>query len=160
MTCSHTVTFGLQILQGLLTPVIAIVALYIAWQQYKVNERKFAFDQYERRLRVYQEVRAVLLLVIRDFKPEFTDLQKFRADTAEADFLFEPEIPAYLDEIVSRGWTLRCAREEFRDMFSPPPPAGYDHQKIVNEIAEEQKWFVKQPEQAKQMFKKYLYISR
>jgi hypothetical protein len=62
---TSTVTFGLQILQGLLTPVIAIVALYIAWQQYKVNERKFAFDQYERRLRVYQEVRSVLLLVTR-----------------------------------------------------------------------------------------------
>jgi hypothetical protein len=37
MTCSYAVTFGLQILQGLLTPVIAIVALYIAWQQYKAG---------------------------------------------------------------------------------------------------------------------------
>jgi hypothetical protein len=85
-------------------------------------------------------------------------LQQFRAATAEADFLFEPEIPAYLDEIFSRGWKLRSARGEYRDMFSPPPPAGYDHQNIVNDIMAEEKWFVEQPEQAKQKFKKYLYI--
>jgi len=160
MTCSYAVTFGLQILQGLLTPVIAIVALYIAWQQYKVNERKFAFDQYERRLRVYQEVRAVLTLVMRDFKPDFIELQKFRAAAAEADFLFEPEISQYLDEVFSRGWKLRCAHDEYRDFSQGPPPAGYDHQKVVNEMMEEQKWFTEQPELAIQKFKKYLYISR
>jgi hypothetical protein len=45
-------------------------------------------------------------------------------------------------------------------MFSPPPPAGYDHQNIVNEMMEEEKWFVEQPTRAKERFKKYLYISR
>jgi hypothetical protein len=156
---SSTVTLGLQILQGLLTPVIAIVVAYVAWQQWKLNKRKFEFDQYERRLRVYEEVRSILTLVLRDFKPDFIDLQKFRAATAEADFLFEPEIPAYLDEIVKRGWLLRSAHSDYRDMFTPAPPE-YDHQKVVNEITEQQKWFVEQPEQAKLKFKPYLDVTR
>jgi hypothetical protein len=50
MNGSHAVALGVQILQGLLTPVVAIVAVYIAWQQWKANERKFKFEQYERRL--------------------------------------------------------------------------------------------------------------
>ena len=100
MLTSHPhVALALQILQALLTPVIAGIAVYIAWQQWKTNERKFVLDRYDRRLRVYPNVIAVLLLVQRDLKPQIMDLQKFRSDTAEADFLFEPEIAAYLDEI-------------------------------------------------------------
>ena len=161
MTNHPSVTIALQILQGLLTPVIAGIAVYIAWQQFKVNKRKLEFDQYERRLRVYQEVRSILTLVLRDFKPEFSDLQKFRAATAEADFLFKPEISTYLDEIVSRGWKLRSAHAEFRDLTQPPLP-GYDHQKVVNAIQEQEKWFTEQLEvgAAKQKFKKYLDVTR
>ncbi len=59
----------------ILTPVTAVVALYLAWQQCKINEQQFEFDLYERRLRVYEQVLAILQLVIRDFKPEFSDLQ-------------------------------------------------------------------------------------
>ena len=47
-----------------------------AWQHWKVNERKFAFDQYERRLRVYQEVISFLTRVLRDFKIDIGDLTK------------------------------------------------------------------------------------
>lgn len=36
----------LQVLQGLLTPVIAGTAAYIAWQQWKTNDRKLALDTY------------------------------------------------------------------------------------------------------------------
>jgi hypothetical protein len=54
-----------QVLQGLLTPVIGGIALYIAWQQYKGNKFKLVLDRYERRLRIYQNVVAVLLLVLK-----------------------------------------------------------------------------------------------
>jgi hypothetical protein len=159
VTSHPHVALALQILQALLTPVIAGIAVYIAWQQWKVNERKLALDQYERRLRIYQGVISILTLVLRDFKPEFSDLQKFRVATAEADFLFEPEVPAYLDEIVSRGLELWSAHADYRDFTQQPPP-GYDHQKVVNAIHEQEVWFTSQHEAAKQKFKKYLYVSR
>jgi hypothetical protein len=153
------ITLVLQILQGLLTPVIAFIAVYIAWQQWKVNERKFAFDQYERRLRVYQEVLSFLTFVLRDFKIEIIDLQKFRAATAEADFLFKPEISAYLDEIVKRAWQLRSAHNQYRDFTQAHPPE-YDHQKITAEMHEQEVWFSEQHEAAKVKFKKYLDVTR
>jgi len=46
----------ITILQGLLTPLIAIITTYIAWQQWKGNQLKLKMERYERRLRVYQEV--------------------------------------------------------------------------------------------------------
>lgn len=92
---------------------------------------------------------------------EYNDLETFRAATAEADFLFGPEIPAYLDEIVERGRSLRSATgayERSRDLATIP--RGYDPQKVVDEMMSHRKWFSEQPAQAKEKFKKYLYIRR
>ena len=149
----------MQIFQGLLTPVIGVIALYIAWQQWKTNERKAVLDRYERRLRIYQRVVEMLRFVCSKFNPEIHDLIQFSADTAEADFLFGSEIPKYIDEIYIRGVTLNTAKFEYRDI-TQPVPVEYDHQKIVDEITEQQKWFVAQFSVAKENFRKYLDISR
>ena len=154
-----TVAPWLQILQGLLTPVIGLTTLYIAWQQWKGNKLKLVLDRYDRRLRVYQEVIAILTLVQQNFKPEISDLQKFRTATAEADFLFEPEISAYLDELFRRGLKLQQAHNEYRD-FNQEAPPGYDHQKVMTEMHEQEMWFTEQYAAAKQKFAKYLDISR
>jgi hypothetical protein len=153
------VSLALQILQGLLTPVIGMTTLYIAWQQWKANERKAVLDRYERRLRIYQRVVEMFRFISRDYKPQFEDLMKFGADTAEADFLFGPEIREYLDEIFNHGLRLREAHINYRD-FTQPPPAGYDHQKVVNAITQEERWFDGQFPTAKEKFKKYLDVSR
>jgi hypothetical protein len=157
----HWIGLVLQILQGLLTPVIAVMAVYIAYQQWKVGERKFEFDHYERRVQIFREVRAILILVLRDFNPDFMELQKFSAATAEADFLFGSEIPVYLDEILKRGWALRSAHMDYRDFTQPPVP-GYDHAKVVSEMHEQEVWFTNQiaTGAAKENFKKYLSVSR
>ena len=153
------VSLALQILQGLLTPVIGVTTLYIAWQQWKSNERKAVLERYERRLLIYQRVVEMLRLIVRNFKPEIHDLLKFSADTAEADFLFGEEVPKYLNEIYSHGVDLNTARAEYRD-FRQPVPEGYDHQQVVDALTREEKWFVGQFSVAKEKFKKYLDISR
>jgi hypothetical protein len=148
-------------LQGLLTPVIAIIAVYIAYQQWRVNERKLKFDQYARMLRIYEEVVGILTLVNRDFNPEYSELRKFRASTAEADFLFAPEISAYLDEILIRGFKLRSAHNQYRD-FTEKPPQGYDPAKVLADAEEHEKWFMEQLTEgyALKKFKKYLSVTK
>lgn len=149
----------LQLLQGLLTPVIGLTTLYIAIQQFQINRRKTILERYERRLQIYQRTVEMTRLVATDFKPEVHDLIKFSADTAEADFLFGEEISKYLHEIYVRGFSLNTANFEYRD-FRQPAPEGYDHQKVVDTLTEERKWFVDQPKIAKEKFKKYLDISK
>lgn len=79
----------------------------------------------------------------------------------KADFLFGPEIPTYIDDIVKRGWALRSAHNQYRDMFQPIP-AGYDHEKVVSEMHEQETWFTNQigTGAAKDKFRKYLDVSR
>ncbi|MDP3515507.1 MAG: hypothetical protein Q8S20_22410, partial [Sulfuritalea sp.] len=96
----------IEVSKGLLTPLIAIVATYVAWQQWQTNRLKFILDRYDRRLRVYEEVRKILSIILRDAKASYEDLLKFRTAVSEADFLFGPEVPEYIDEIYKRGVKL------------------------------------------------------
>src|SRR5260221_8144077 len=126
-------------LQGLLTPLIAIIATYIAWQEWKGNRLKLKMDRYDRRLRVYQGVVKMLRNCANGELREFAAIIEFGASTVEADFLFGPEIRKYIDEISSRAAKLRSANVQYRDRTQSVPP-GYDHEKIVNESSEQTNW--------------------
>jgi hypothetical protein len=148
----------IEIFKGLLTPVIAIVATYIAWQQWKTNQQKLILDRYDRRLRVYDEVRKILSTILRDERASYEDLIQFHTAVSEADFLFGPEIPKYIDEIYKRGVNLQKLNREYRD-YTQESPKGYDHDKIVDGMHNEMIWFEAQFEPAKLKFKKYLDVS-
>lgn len=150
----------IAILQALLTPLIAIIATYIAWQQWKGSELKLKLDRYERRLRIYQKVVKMLRTCANGELREFAVIVDFGAVTAEGDFLFGPEIRQYIDEISARAAKLRSAKVQYRD-FTQPVPAGYDHEKIVKEMSEQTGWFTEQLVGlvAKNKFGPYLNIS-
>src|ERR1700738_840241 len=132
-----------SILQGLLTPLIAIITAYIAWQQWKGNKLKLKVDRYERRLGVYQEVVKMLRKCANGELREFAVIIDFGASTAEGDFLFGPEIRQYIDEISSRAAKLRSANVQYRDL-TQPVPVGYEHENIVNEMSIQTAWFTEQ----------------
>jgi len=149
----------IELSKALLTPLVAVVATYIAWQQWKTNQLKLHLDRYDRRLKVYEEVRQILSIIVRDAKASYEDLLKFRRAVSEADFLFGPEIPAYIDEIYQRGVKLQFWSAEYRDS-TQAKPEGYDHQKVCDGMHTELLWLSDQFEPAHQKFKKYLDISR
>lgn len=147
-----------EISKALLTPVIAIVTTYIAWQQWTTNQQKLNLDCYDRRLKVYGEVKQILSIINQDSKASYDDLLKFHKAVSEADFLFESEIPGYINEIYERGVKLQSWFEEYRDNTQPKPD-GYDHEKITKGINAERTWLTNQLEPAKQKFKKHLNIN-
>lgn len=147
-----------EVLKGMLTPLIAIIATYVAWQQWKTNKQKLDLERYERRLRVYNEVIGFLSLFPTK-NVSIYELSKFRAATAEADFLFGPEIPEYIDEICSHWRELWVFHQEYRD-YTQELPVGYDHQKVSNGIRDHSTWIAKEldSDRPKDKFKKYLNI--
>lgn len=148
----------MELLKAFLTPLIAIIATYIAWQQWRTNQLKLHLDRYDRRLKVYEEVRQILSIIGRDAKASYDDLLKFKRAVSEADFLFGPDIPAYIEEIYQRGVKLQYWSDEYRD-YTQSKPDGYDHQKVCDGMHSELIWLMEQFEPAKQQFKKYLDIS-
>ena len=49
-----------NIFSGFLTPVIAILAVYIAWQQYRINRYKARFDLFDRRYNIFDTLMNLL----------------------------------------------------------------------------------------------------
>ncbi len=148
-----------SIVQGVLTLLIAGIAVYIAYQQYQTNALKVRLDRYDRRLKVYEEVHKLLSLAARDAAVSLEDLLKFRVATSEAVFLFGAEIPEYLKEISTRGFNLLRWNDEYRDV-TQARAADYDHQKVVAGKHEELQWLVAQIDTAVEKFKPYLDVSR
>lgn len=148
-----------EISKTLLTPLIAVIATYIAWQQWKTNRLKLLFDRYDRRLKVYEEVRLILSIIVRDAEASYDDLLKFRQSVSEADFLFGPEIPAYIEEIYQRGIKLQYLSGKYLDS-AQPKPERYDHKEVCDGMYAELVWLSAQFEPAHQKFKKYLDVSR
>ncbi|HEY7977430.1 MAG TPA: hypothetical protein VID67_04490 [Rhizomicrobium sp.] len=153
-----TISAMIEISKALLTPLIAIVTTYIAWQQWQTNRQKLKLDRYDRRLKVYEEVRKILSIILRDATASYENLLEFRTSVSEADFLFGPEISEYIDTVYRRGVKLQYWSKEYRDSTQTTPP-GYDHKKVVEGMHEELTWLTQQFEPAKAKFKKYLDIS-
>jgi hypothetical protein len=150
--------FVVQLLQALLTPAIGLLAAFIAWQQWETNREKLRLDKYDRRMRVYEELRKILSIVFRDDGATTDDLLRFRTSVADADFLFGQEIPEYLDQIYTHGLKLWELNEQHRNREDRP--VDYDLKKAAKEKHSELKWLANQFEIGREKFRKYLNLSR
>jgi len=88
-------------LSSWLTPIIAIVAVYIAYQQYKTNSNRELRESKQEKLSVYKRVKLFLNSV--DTTREISDKVYIELDEAiaEADFLFEEELTDWLSDLQS-----------------------------------------------------------
>jgi hypothetical protein len=128
--------------------------------KWQANKFKLVMDRFDRRWAIYQAIIDFIVAVCRDFNVKPEDIGTFRRATVQAEFLFGPEIPTYIDELCSRSLKLREARSKARDLTQPIPP-GYDHQRVTDVMHAAEQWFVDLLDQrsVNQKFKKYLDIS-
>ncbi len=154
-----TIDAALKISQGLLTPVIAGIAVYIAWQQYAVNRDKLRLDQYEKRLRVYQALMRFIgsLLMHADLKTE--DLVEFNTGAAETDFVFSNDeaIRNLIVNVRNVALSVMSANSEYRDWTQDQPP-GYDHRLVVKTKHDGLLWLAEQQEVARKLFRPHLAL--
>jgi hypothetical protein len=145
-------------LQGLLTPVIAVVAVCIARQQWKTNALKSKLDLFDRRFRVFEEVRKILGAML-TIGADIDGILDFWTKTAGAEFLFGPEIKKYRKEICDRATSQSTAKEEM--------VAALERESSVEErtrLAEARRagvqWATAEIDTLAARFKKYLDVSK
>jgi len=141
------------------TPFVAIAAAAIAWQQMRINHWKLRNDQCDRRVRLYQEVAKILSIVVRGGGADADTLSEFRSNVAEADFLFGPEIMAFIEDIYSHGFDLWDANEEFAQLNKQTSPNQAYLKRVIDVRVSEKRWFRMQFSVAKEHFKRYLHIA-
>ena len=98
-----TETNLVEYFSALLVPLIAIVGIFIAYQQYKINEQRLRHETYERRLSVYKVVQRYLSEILRDGHTTYDKAMQFNSDAAEAAFLFDESVQNKIDVIYKKS---------------------------------------------------------
>src|SRR5262249_43821581 len=148
---------AVQILGGLLTPVIAGLAIWIAYQQHRTARDKLKLDLFDRRFKVYRGVMDFLGEVNKDAKPTREAFSAFYRETDPTRFLFEGEVRDFIEVIRVKAADLRRAvatvAEACADQCQTIP-----HEQLLQATAVEKDlivWFFKQGEVAGQVFQPY-----
>jgi len=88
-----------QALQALAVPVIAAVGAWVAVQQIVIARVKLQHDLYDRRYAVFDAVRAFVNEAISNQIVSPETFRMFALKTADAEFLFDNGLAAYLREM-------------------------------------------------------------
>jgi len=143
--------------QGLLTPVIAGIAVYIARQQWKTAAYRVKFDLYDRRIRVYERVREILGLMYTTVSDD-ARLHELLRDTRDAEFLFGSEIKNYIEEVFQRASALSSAHQHLREILNTAPP---EQRRVLAEREQEQvQWAFAEARTIADRFKSALDVSK
>jgi len=152
-----------SIIEGLsagLTPLIAVVMTYIAYQQWCTNKSRLTHELYDRRLAVFKAVRAFYGEMGDAGTAKYGMVMRFYAATAEADFLFGDDIRKHIEELYTKGMNLASLHEKmYPSSGGPGLPGGSERSKVADEHGKLLLWFLQDAvAETRQMFRKYLRV--
>jgi hypothetical protein len=100
---------------ALLTPIIALLAAVIAWQQWRTNRNKLKLDLFERRYAYYDAAKAIIGKVVGSGKATHEDTYQFLVKIKGARFIAGDKVANYLEETFYRKITLLSALDSELD---------------------------------------------
>jgi hypothetical protein len=96
--------------------------------------------------------------VLPNINPSTSAIYEFVRGTADAAFLFDDAVVAYLEQIRGKAFRLRFLREAIEAGARRGAPATNEHQAWVEERAKLIEWFQEQPEALVERFKPFLRV--
>ena len=146
-----------DIFSSLLTPVVAILTVYIAWQQYQINNSSLKNALYERRLKVFNAFISFVVDVVREGKTNYQRVSQFYTEANEAVFLFDYKVTNKLEELYQKGVDLVFLSEQlYPPDTSSGLPAGVERSETVQEQAALLRYFNEQIREIRELFKKQI----
>lgn len=144
-----------RISSAALTPLIAIVAIYIAYQQFRTNQMKLRHDLYEKRMSIYRKVYEYLNSIIAYGNVTDEKTIEFYSQTSESHFLFNDYISDYIKLIFLNSKELRRVNKFIDGEYE----CSEDERKKATERDEQlMLWFNDQFDIAKEKFAKVIRI--
>ena len=122
--------------------VIAGAGVYIAWQQKRIADIRLQGEFYERRFRVYEAAKTLLVAHQTNGKLSEDDFIAYRRGIADAVFLLDACVAEYLDELRRRAERLLCQSDGRSNFATTCPRAKY--RSSVDESAEIETWLAQQ----------------
>lgn len=98
----------IEVLSGLLTPLIAVLAAYIAWQQWRTNHLRLKHELFDRRYALFEKITSFIAEILVQGKVPANAETRFLRETKTAIFLFGKEIQEFIEEIYRKGADLHA----------------------------------------------------
>ena len=144
-----------QIMTALLTPMIAGIAILIAYRQWKTAHEKLKFDRFDRRFAVYDTARNLLGSIITTGIKKDT-LFEFDAGTREAKWLLNDEIVNYLQkELGDKAYELKTLIDVLNSLSNEE-----ERKRNIKKQTELKKWFLAQYSVLDQKFAPFLKLKQ
>ena len=106
--------FWVQYLQAFSLPVLAVVAAWIAYRQYRTAHDKLRLELFDRRLQVFIDTSKFIGNVRQASIPELEDLRTLFRALDGAAFLFDEEIRTYLSKLHEIAHQLRVTSNKMK----------------------------------------------
>lgn len=144
-----------DLLSALLTPVLALVAIFIAVLQWKINRNRLKHELFDRRYEQYKAVTSFLNSILRNGEATTDAQQDFLSGTVGMEFTFSKEITDYLHQkIWVPAINLETAQSQFTDL-----PIGDERSRLVHEAADLKIQLYKELNEIDNVFRPYLHLS-
>lgn len=92
--------------------MIAVVAVYVAWQQLNTNRRKLKLDLFDRRYVAFEAIGEFIGSILTSGKVQQGKEFQFLVDTKAVSFLFDKEISEFVSEIYRKAVHLHALDAE------------------------------------------------
>lgn len=142
-----------DISKALMTPLVAIIAVYIAYQQWQTNRNKLKHELFDRRFELYAMTNNVLFYVLAKGSVPGDYLAEFSQASHKSDFLLDESFTSLFSEIVKKYNEFRALSEELEAIQDEGA-----RKKNVEKQREIKNWMEDQAKNIKIKFAKYLKI--
>ncbi len=146
-----------EFLSAILTPIIAVIVTYIAIRQWKTDHDRLRLDLYDKRFKVYQSIMDILSIISQNGDISLEEISQFTIKTNESKFLFENEIPDFIENIIENSIKLHFLEAKIKQN------ANTDIAKIKEKVEESSglvNWFYDQFKTSNNLFLKYLSFKK
>ena len=146
---------------ALLTPLIALIALWIAYQQMKSNRDKVRLDLFEKRMKIFLIVRESLGTILADGSSKNINWKDFHFAIEQSKFILSKELQEFLTEIETKTRQIRAQEVLLFGVNDRGGlPVGERRNKICKENSEFLKWLTDQMEPLQNRFAKFMKMNR
>ncbi|MFA8389736.1 hypothetical protein ACEPUD_06360 [Burkholderia ubonensis] len=143
-----------QVGAAALSPVIAVVGGWIAWQQVRINRNKLKLDRFDKRFEIYEAAMAFVAHMVTNGAVHDESERDFQLKTRGARFLVSKEIDDYLSEIMKMAGQLRMVKIQ----MEMPLLSEAKREEVGNKWIEIQTWFQAQFDVLPEKFGPFLSV--
>ena len=146
---------------GLLTPaigintiVIAIIATYIAIQQYRTSRAQYRLNLYDKRFAVFKATQSFLRDIAKNTHVIDDSADKFWSAVDDAQFLFKEPVAGYMTKLRQECLQLMICQGRLNGEGSLP--VGEERNRVSQKNSDLLMWFMNQNERLVDVFRKDL----